>query len=232
MSKIKPLLILGLTLLILFNNWSQILFINNKPLFLIVVIATISSFLYLLKKQLHYLLITVLFVMVLSFYQYSLTENSLLRPLKQDEIYLKNTRVYAYPSLNIKIGEYDIGYIVGNLLDGRFETIVLFRIQKNLFEVLDINYYFFGSHPRERVGIPEFERLPFFLLPFFVIGIYLIQFKRNKLFLLSSFLAPLILLSFIGINSSLGTFVMYPLIVSVTGYGLYQILNRYFIVKL
>lgn len=230
MSKIK-LFISVITLSILFSNWSLILFINNKPLLLIIVIATISSLLCLLKNQLHYILITVLCIMVLSFYQYTLTENSLLQPLKQDEIYLKNTRVYAYPNLNIRIGEYDIGYIIGNILDGRFETIVLFRMQKNLFDALDLNYYFFGSHPRERVGIPEFERLPFFLLPFFLAGIFLVQIKKNKLFILSSFLAPLILISYVGINSSMGAFVMYPFVVSVTGYGLYQILNRFLIRK-
>ena len=49
-------------------------------------------------------------------------------------------------------------------------NLPLYKLQRNFFGNLDFNLYFFNSHPRERIGIEEFNKyLPIFL-PFFLVG--------------------------------------------------------------
>lgn len=49
---------------------------------------------------------------------------------------------------------------------------------ENLFEIIDPNYYFFGSHPREVVGGQNYTRLP--LLALFPILWFLFRSKYSK----------------------------------------------------
>lgn len=46
----------------------------------------------------------------------------------------------------------------------------LYKLNSNFFANLDPNLYFFKSHPRERLGIGEFEKYFPIFLPFFLLG--------------------------------------------------------------
>lgn len=48
------------------------------------------------------------------------------------------------------------------------------KLERNLFYNLDPNLYFFASHPRERPGIVEFDKYPWILQPFFIVGLFLV----------------------------------------------------------
>jgi hypothetical protein len=48
------------------------------------------------------------------------------------------------------------------------------KLEQNLFYSLDPNLYFFASHPRERAEVGEFDKYPWVLLPFFIVGLFLV----------------------------------------------------------
>lgn len=95
----------------------------------------------------------------------------------------------------------------------------IYKIQRNIFSNLDLNLYFFASHPRERVGVEEFEKYPFILLPIFIGGLlYLLKKQTRTIFLylvlitlLSSMispkyeLGPLLFFPFINLSLTLGS---------------------------
>lgn len=80
----------------------------------------------------------------------------------------------------------------------------------NLFDFIDPNYYFFGSHPREVVGGQNYTRLP--LLTFLPILFFFlkskVKFKKSYLLL---FLSSVLVLSFIT-NHYLFDFVLWPFV--------------------
>jgi len=45
------------------------------------------------------------------------------------------------------------------------------KFQKNFFQLIDLNFYFFANHPRERAGIAEKEKFSWLLLPIFLLGL-------------------------------------------------------------
>lgn len=85
-------------------------------------------------------------------------DHNLFTP-SQEELYMLNENSSFYPPA--------VGRIFHNKV-----TLAINKIQQNLFDILDLNLYFFATHPRERLGVKEFEKYPFFLLPFFIIGIF------------------------------------------------------------
>ncbi len=57
-------------------------------------------------------------------------------------------------------------------------TCLLYKYQKNIFQGLDPNFYFFANHPRERAGIKETEKFSWLFLIPFLAGLYW-QFKQK-----------------------------------------------------
>ncbi len=89
-----------------------------------------------------------------------------------EETQLINQRRSFYPT--------QIGKIYQNKA-----SLITFKLERNLFNSLDTNLYFFAGHPRERLGIAEFEKFSFVLLPFFVLGlIKIINTKPSQLLVL------------------------------------------------
>jgi hypothetical protein len=94
--------------------------------------------------------------------------------------------------------------LLGRFFENKLNRYI-FSYEKNLFEGLDINYYFFASHPRERVGAYEIKKFPELALLFFLIGLY--SSLRRKQFLgviyflfsllVASFFSPIDTLSFL-----------------------------------
>jgi hypothetical protein len=117
-----------------------------------------------------------------------------LQNLGQFEIQLLQTRRSFYSSA-----------FLGRLFENKV-TYSVNRVSQNVFELLDINRYFFASHPRERVGIKEFSLFNFFLLPFFIFG--LSYASRFRLLGIQVFFIALSLGIIIGSSALLSTYVL------------------------
>lgn len=85
------------------------------------------------------------------------------------------------------------------------------KLQRNFFGNLDINLYFFKSHPRERLGIEEFQKYSPILLPFFLIGIfYFIYTSLSKMLI---YLVPVLLASSLfSFSYNLGPVLLFPVV--------------------
>lgn len=142
-----------------------------------------------------------LFFLPLLIFQITITQKSSLTNIANDDRRLIDLRLRAYPVSVLRVGHW---------LEERKESIALGRVSKNFFENLDSNLYFFANHPRERIGIKEFEKFHFIFLPFFLAGLFdLIKTGQWALPVLS-FLIPLSVLSFIGNQNILGPFSVFP----------------------
>lgn len=121
----------------------------------------------------------------------------------------------------------ELGQLFKNKLSLHFYKYFIDPIHKfkrNLFYSLDPNLYFFASHPRER-PTGEFEKYQWILLPFFIVGLFLViqyyypiigvYFIWAALF--SMFLSP---------SFPLGPVLFFPVINIVTTLGLIYFLQK------
>lgn len=98
-------------------------------------------------------------------------------------------------------------YYPNQLLGKIFENKLVFYLDKyeeNFFQGLDLNFYFFANHPRERVGVVEKEIFFWFWLPLFLVGI-VTSFKKSLW--MPSFLSFFVLLT-ISVFSKFDNFVI------------------------
>ncbi len=170
--------------------------------------------------------ILIVFLLVLIFFQIKTTSVSPLTELSQQEKLLQIQRMKEYPPVHFKILNKDVWIPVAHWLEERGETLSLYRIEKNLTDAVSFNLYFFANHPNERVGVKEFEKFPYILLPFFVIGFLNLNFKKNFLVVLLSFLVPLAAVAFIGQENPIGPFILFPFIATASFLGIKYIYER------
>ena len=192
------------------NLWIYKVFAANLFLGILILIATIL----LLKNSKLFLL---LFIPVL-FFQIQTTNKTSLTAISNDDRRVIDMRLRAYPSKLLRLGYW---------LEERKESIIFYRVATNFFENMDPNLYFFSNHPRQRVGIKEFEKFPYVLLPFFLLGIFNWISKKNKLFWLISFLVPITILSIIGNKNNLGPFSLFPFLVVSIYEGFKKLRSKY-----
>lgn len=197
---------IALTVGIFGNLWIWKIVNFNLVIALLLVVATLA-----LYKNLRYLFITLLAVIL--FFQYKTTNIQSLTNLTNDQQRVQEIRLKAYPYSDRQIGLW---------LEGKKEVIALGRIRKNFFENLDINQYFFASHPRERVGITEFTKFSYLLLPFFLLGLYKLI-KKSASWTILTFLAPMILLAVTGNQNPIGPFSLFPILSLAIIYGIEKI---------
>lgn len=190
------------------NLWIWNIFNANVLLGVLIVVTTYLMIIFGGKKV--NLVLVILFCLIL-FFQWKMTEKIDLVNLSNDEQRLQQQRLKEYPPVKISIGDKTLWILVAHWFEGRRESIAFFRIRKNFFENLDLNLYFFAGHPRERVGIAEFEKFLYVLLPLFLVGIPGFLKGKKYLFLLTFFL-PLLLSAFIGNRNQLGPFSVFPFI--------------------
>jgi len=193
------------------NLWIYKIFAVNFLLGILILLATILLF----KKSKSFLL---LFIPIL-FFQIQTTNKPSLTAISNDDRRVIDMRLRAYPYKFLRLGYW---------LEERKESIVFNRVLTNLFENLDPNLYFFSNHPGQRVGIKEFEKFPYILLPFFLLGMFNLNKKKNMVFWLISFLVPLIILSIIGNKNNLGPFSLFPFFTISIHEGLKILQNKYF----
>lgn len=172
----RPLLFI---LVVVGNYWTFSLFNHNLTGLFLVIFISVLLFASVYFKKWKYLILFLPLVYMIFFFNY---KNTVFN-LSAEEIYFINQRRGYFPNLSV-------GKIYENKLF-RFS----FNYQRNLFEGLDINYYFFGTHPRERVGITEIKKFPFIYLPVFLLGLFALI-KKHDYFYLLYFLFSLSIASF------------------------------------
>lgn len=107
---------------------------------------------------------------------------------------------------------------LGKLYKNKFSLFIyknysfpLAKLQSNYFANLDPNLYFFASHPRERLGVEEFNKFFPIFLPFFLIGLfYCIYIKKGKV--LIYFLIISLVSMVVSPKYNLGPILFFPLI--------------------
>jgi len=114
-----------------------------------------------------------------------------------DEIYFINEQRSYYPISQ-----------VGKIFENKVQTYISHYLQ-NLSYGLDINYYFFASHPRERPGHLESSLFPFWLLPLFAYGLYR-QIMDRHYHASAYFISCLLLISFFSFDRY--AFLLFPFI--------------------
>ncbi len=194
-------------LVIFANLWIWRAFVSNFPVFVALVMASVVLIkAFDNKKYIKFVLIT---FGALLLWQAIGTQRQDLQKLDNDQIRVQDTRLNEYPPINFPLAYW---------LEARPETVAFSRVRDNFFEQLDLNLYFFAAHPRERVGVDEFEKFPYILLPFFGVGIF-VAWQKYK-FLLVALLTSIIAASLIGINNHLGNFSIFPPLVGLVYLGL------------
>lgn len=197
-------------ILILFGNlWIWKIFSLNA----IVAIISISCSWLLYKAfrqhQIQFLLI--FSFLVLAFFQLKTSDPQPLYLLSNQEKIWQVTRLNEYPPITWAP--------IAHWLEERKETLVLYRIPKNIGDILSPNLYFFSNHPNERVYVNEFEKFPYILLPFFAIGFLNTDYKKDKKIFFISFIIPVIFFALIGQSGALGPFLLFPYLVATTTFG-------------
>lgn len=142
-----------------------------------------------------------------------------------------------FPKTIFNISELDIFYLnerrsnypnqtVARIFENKV-ALIAYQYQKNVFDGLDLNLYFFASHPRERPGIAEKERFSWLFLPMFLSGVYY-QVKRRQYWALFYFISTLFFCSFF-VNIDKYLFLLYPFFISSILLGGYYIYQKCFI---
>lgn len=162
-------------------------------------------------------LFLLLFIPVLIF-QIKTTNKTSFTAISNDDRRVIDMRLRSYPSKFLRLGYW---------LEERKESIIFNRVTTNFFENIDPNLYFFANSPRQRVGIKEFEKFPYVLLPFFFLGVFDFVSKKNKLLWLMSFVVPIATLSIIGNQNNLGPFSLFPFFVVSINEGLKKLQSKH-----
>lgn len=102
-------------------------------------------------------------------------------------------------------------------------VIIANKYFDNLFDFLDPNYYFFGSHPREVVNGQNYIRLP--LLVILPLLFFIFKFKgKYKNIIAYLFLFAIVMLSFFA-NHHMLDFLLWPFFFVAIYLGLIEMLN-------
>lgn len=105
-------------------------------------------------------------------------------------------------------------------------TSIVKNLETNFFETVDLNYYFFANHPLERVGVNETEKLSSLLLPFFILGLFCLNLKKNKI--LITWILLFFIISSILPNRyyKIDVLLLIPFLL-IIGMGMDYVLNRF-----
>lgn len=198
-----------LFILIFFNNWFLTIF-SGKEYFKSLVLIFIALLLRFSGKfnKIKYLILLIPFLTI--YFNKGVSEN--IFELSQEEIFFINTRRSYYESK-----------FSGKIFENK-PLRFLYNYQKNLFQGIDLNYYFFGNHPRERVGIKEINKFSFLFLPFFLYGLFLNIKDKNVLVFLYFFVSLFLASLFKQIDTF--SFLFFPFIVLNIYFGVREILSR------
>ena len=196
---------------LLSNVWIWHIFRLNFIVGLLVLLSSILIF-HREKKA-----ITSIIFALLILVQVFTTQINPLGHLNQVEYQVNLSRLNAYPQVSFNFLNKKSFIPIAHWFEGRGESIAFFQLERNFFETLDPNIYFFAGHPRERGVVGEFNKFPFITLPFFIWGIVPI---KNRKFALTYFLLPILILSLIGHSNPFGPTILFPAITISTSQGI------------
>ncbi|MBP9817748.1 hypothetical protein KBC75_03265 [Candidatus Shapirobacteria bacterium] len=135
-------------------------------------------------------------------YQYRHTTPTNFHQLNEMELVHQLDRMNQYPPAT---------YRLAHIIEARPESVILSKLQTNFIDVFDINTIF------QEYYWPIF-------LPLFLYGLFKIINSNNPK-LLITFSIPIILLTFIGHQSTVGPACLYPSITLCIFYGIYRLKN-------
>ena len=198
-----------LIIVTLANPWIWRIAEVNQSVFLLLILLVPVPHLAITKKK--YLIFASALFLLIAFFQWKTTNFQSLVLLDNDEQRIQKIRLYFYkPSLHyVRVIFHRLN--LNDFLEGDFTTASS-RIQRNFFETIDPNVYFFGGHPRERVWANDFEKFTFILIIPFLAGVYSLALERKKIIFLN-LLISVVLLSVIGHKNPLGPFILFPFFV-------------------
>lgn len=153
-------------LIILLNPWWWIIVQRDTWMGLLVFILSLIVFIYFwqIKTTGTLLLLVLLTIAVFSVAVKEAFDESIFRNSALDIQQLnKRHEFYAKGLGKIYTNRISLAYF-------RNFNLPLSKLQRNFFGNLDPNLYFFASHPRERIGVEEFEKYSPLFLPFFLVG--------------------------------------------------------------
>lgn len=209
-------MIVLLIIVTLANSWIWKIAGLNFILSSFLILTTVFLYLSISREKYYYLFFS-LFI-IIAFFQWETTTFQSFNLLDNDEQRIQKLRLEFYkPSTHfVRVIFYRLN--LKDFLEGDFTTATT-RIQRNFFETIDPNVYFFGGHPRERVWANDFEKFPYILIIPFLMGGYSLIKQKKWLAYLSLFIG-VVLLSLLGHKNSLGPFILFPSFVVTISSGL------------
>jgi hypothetical protein len=195
------------------NAWFWRIVIENFVIGIFLIF--LSTLLYLLafqniKKPL--IISTLILSAIIFFYTLEKGFDSTILHSTPEEIFQINQRRSYYPKT------------LGKIFENR-PILIAYKLQRNLFYNLDPNLYFYSNHPRERLGVNEFKKYQFFLLPFFILGAIYLIIKKNipvtSYLIFSAFASAVLNPSYRS-----GPLLFFPFLNSVIAIGVLTIVTR------
>jgi hypothetical protein len=226
MWKSKLIYAFGLLFLLL-NTWIWIIYSSSKVIFLLSILSSVALFLLSKRKEkfIYKILFFVVFTALLNF-QFTTTDESSLTNLNNYQQWIQAKRIKEYPPVYISAFGKALWFPVERWFEEDTTYVSFYRLTDNVYQVLDLNLYFFGNHPRERLEHKEFQKFPYVVIPLFLLGVLKIaERKRIDIFVLS-FLIPVVLLTVIGSKNDMGPFSLFPFIIVSILLGTEGFLNR------
>ncbi len=170
-SMLTPLIVILLT------PWWWIIVQRNALVGLLVLSLSFIIFVYFWQNKsriIFLLLLSLTMTLMLVSIRESFDENILRNSALNIQQYNKRHEFYANDLNKIYTNRYILTFF-------KEYNLPLLKLESNFFANLDPNLYFFASHPRERLGVEEFEKYSPIFLPFFLIGFfYIIRIPLSK----------------------------------------------------
>jgi len=209
-------------LVIVLNPWWWTIIQRNLAVGVLIFVLSLVVYIYFWQIKLGKLLL-VLSVLTIILFVISTREafdESIFRPSSLDiQQMSRRHEFYANGLGKIYTNRFSLAYF-------KEYNLPLYKLQRNFFGNLDPNLYFFNSHPRERLGVEEFNKYFPIFLPFFLIGIfYLICKPLPKIMIY--LVAISLISSIISPKYNLGPVLFFPIINFIITVGII-LASRYF----
>jgi len=157
--------------------------------------TTLSLFFHLNFKTPVYKYIFLICFISLTYIQISSTNIQNTYSFNDHQKYINQNRLDQYPPSLAR---------VGNIIENRLDSPIVYRLRQNLFDSFDFVNYFKNFF------------LPIFFIPF-LIGLYKLLKNPNKL-VISTTLISIFILSIVGSHGSYGPIIIFPFITIIISY--------------
>lgn len=201
-------------LIIIFGNyWIWRIFSYNFILGFLIFISSLAFVFSSYEKKFTKLAVVLLIPLVI--FQIKIKNPIDTMNLTESQEVVRSQRIPYYSSGKLNLITRGIRYV----FEVREETVIISNVLQNMFEVIDPNLYFFANHPRERVGVEEFNKFPFIFIFLFWVGLLeILALDKDKL-VKTGLPLTIFLLGFIGSRNDLGPFILFPFVVYILWRG-------------